>query len=85
VGEILDHAINLKRARPGDMVRVPYEVTVGAGLRENWQAAFYSHDRINTSTPFARGLGLQDQVSVYCISNSVLYYKLAFKRSPKIL
>jgi hypothetical protein len=26
------------------------------------QSAFYSHDRINTSTPFARALGLQDQV-----------------------
>ncbi|CAN0395433.1 unnamed protein product, partial [Ectocarpus sp. 8 AP-2014] len=30
-------------------------------LRDFWQAAFSTHDRINTSTPFARSLGLQDQ------------------------
>mgnify|MGYP001113887130 CR=1 FL=1 len=31
-------------------------------LRDFWQSAFYSHDRINTSTPFARKLGFQDQL-----------------------
>jgi hypothetical protein len=41
---------------------VPYELTVGEPFREAWHSAFYCHDRINTSTPFARKLGLQDQV-----------------------
>lgn len=36
-------------------------MTVSHSLRDFWQSAFYSHDRINTSTPFARSLGLQDQ------------------------
>ncbi|CAM9790128.1 unnamed protein product, partial [Hapterophycus canaliculatus] len=62
VGKVLEHAVNLKRSRPGDTIRIPYEVTVGYGLRDFWQAAFSTHDRINTSTPFARSLGLQDQV-----------------------
>ena len=41
---------------------MPYELTVCDSFREFWHAAFYCHDRINTSTPFARKLGLQDQV-----------------------
>ncbi|CAM9164474.1 unnamed protein product [Pylaiella littoralis] len=61
-GEVLEHAVNLKRSRPGDTIHIPYEFTVGYGLRDFWQAAFSTHDRINTSTPFARSLGLQDQV-----------------------
>jgi len=61
-GEILDHAVNLKEARPGDQIEVPYELTVADAFRESWHSAFYCHDRINTSTPFARKLGLQDQV-----------------------
>ncbi|CAM9952073.1 unnamed protein product, partial [Discosporangium mesarthrocarpum] len=60
--QVLEHAINLQRARPGDLIKIPYEVTVASGLRDFWQASFYSHDRITTSTPFARSLGLQDQV-----------------------
>ncbi len=45
----------------GETIDVPYEMTVSHSLRDFWQSAFYSHDRINTSTPFARSLGLQDQ------------------------
>ncbi len=61
-GAIVDHAVNLQSARPGDVIEVPYELTVGGEFREFWHSAFYCHDRINTSTPFARKLGLQDQV-----------------------
>eukprot|EP01038_Epipyxis_sp_PR26KG_P006266 gene6266-8630_t len=61
-GEIIDQAIDLKNIRPGETIDVPYEVTISHSLRDFWQSAFYSHDRINTSTPFARSLGLQDQV-----------------------
>ena len=43
------------------IANVPYELTISQAFRDFWQSAFYSHDRINTSTPFARSLGLQDQ------------------------
>lgn len=62
VGEVIDHAVPLINARPGDHVDVPYEVTVSPSMRDFWQSAFYTHDRINTSTVFARHLGLQDQI-----------------------
>lgn len=61
-GEIIDQSVDLRAARPGDVIDVPYEVTVNSSLRDFWQSAFYSYDRINTSTPFARSLGLPDQV-----------------------
>ena len=62
IGEVIDHAIDLTNVRPGEVIDVPYEVTVSHSFRDFWQSAFYSHDRINTSTPFSRALGLQDQV-----------------------
>ena len=62
VGEIIDQSIDLKTIRPGETILVPYELTINQAFRDFWQSAFYSHDRINTSTPFARELGLQDQV-----------------------
>lgn len=61
-GEIIDNAVDIKNVRPGERIEVPYEVTVSPSFRDFWQSAFYSHDRINTSTPFARSLALQDQV-----------------------
>jgi hypothetical protein len=62
IGEIIDNAIDLRNIRPGETIEVPYELTISNSMRDFWQSAFYSHDRINTSTPFARALGLQDQV-----------------------
>lgn len=61
VGEVVDNAVDLKSVRPGDTIDVPYEITLSHSFRDFWQSAFYSHDRINTSTPFSRTLGLQDQ------------------------
>jgi len=61
-GEILDYSINLRTSRPGTEIKVPYELTLTDALSEFWQASFYSQDRIHTSTPFARALGLQDRV-----------------------
>ena len=61
-GKVIDHAVDLTKIRPGETIDVPYEVTVSHSMRDFWQSAFYSHDRINTSTPFARSLNLQDQV-----------------------
>ena len=62
VGETIDIAIDMTKVRPGEVIDVPYEITISHSLRDFWQSAFYSHDRINTSTPFARELNLQDQV-----------------------
>jgi acyl dehydratase len=62
VGEIIDHVVDLKNARPGETIDLPYELTVASSMRDFWQSAFYSHDRINTSTPFARSLGFQSEV-----------------------
>lgn len=62
VGETIDNAIDMTKVRPGEVIDVPYEITISHSLRDFWQSAFYSHDRINTSTPFARELNLQDQV-----------------------
>ncbi len=64
-GEIIDAGVDLRTARPGSVIEVPYEISVGNSIRDFWQSAFYSHDRINTSTPFARKLGFQDQVLPY--------------------
>ena len=61
-GEILDHTIDLSKCRPGDIIEVPYELTINHSFRDMWHSAFYSHDRIQTSTPFARHLGLQDAI-----------------------
>ena len=61
VGSVVDNAVDLRKVRPGEVIEVPYEMTVASSFRDFWQSAFYSHDRINTSTPFARSMGLQDQ------------------------
>lgn len=61
VGSVIDNAVDLRKVRPGEVIDVPYEMTMASSFRDFWQSAFYSHDRINTSTPFARSLGLQDQ------------------------
>jgi len=66
-GEALDHSVDLEHARPGDVINVPYELTINSSFRDFWQSAFYSHDRINTSTPFARKLGFQDQVMPFSL------------------
>lgn len=62
VGEIIDHAVDLKNVRPGETIDLPYELTIASSMRDFWQSAFYSHDRINTSTPYARSLGFQSEV-----------------------
>ncbi len=61
-GEVLDYSINLRTSRPGTEIKIPYELTLTESLSEFWQSSFHSQDRINTSTPFARALGLQDRV-----------------------
>ena len=61
VGAVVDNAVDISKVRPGEVIDVPYELTISQAFRDFWQSAFYSHDRINTSTPFARSLGLQDQ------------------------
>ena len=61
-GEVLDLAADLRTFRPGDRLDIPYELTITDSLQDFWQSAFHSQDRINTSRPFCRRMGLQDRV-----------------------
>jgi len=61
-GEILDMAVNLRQSRPGDVIQIPYELTITESMQDFWHSAFHSQDRIHTSRPFARKMGLQDKV-----------------------
>lgn len=61
-GEVLDLAVDLRALRPGDKLDIPYELTVSESLHDFWQSAFHSQERIHTSRPFARQMGLQDKV-----------------------
>jgi hypothetical protein len=61
-GEVLDLSVNLQALRPGDILDIPYELTVSEAMQDFWQSAFHSQDRLQTSTPFARRLGFQDRV-----------------------
>eukprot|EP00569_Conticribra_weissflogii_P007126 CAMPEP_0171344752 /NCGR_PEP_ID=MMETSP0878-20121228/20059_1 /TAXON_ID=67004 /ORGANISM="Thalassiosira weissflogii, Strain CCMP1336" /LENGTH=447 /DNA_ID=CAMNT_0011848013 /DNA_START=258 /DNA_END=1601 /DNA_ORIENTATION=+ len=66
-GEVLDYSINLRTARPGTYIKIPYELTLTESLSDFWQSSFHSQDRIHTSTPFARALGLQDRVMPFSL------------------
>lgn len=61
-GEVLDFARDLRKIRPGDIIQVPYEVTITESVHDFWHSAFHSQDRITTSTPFSRKIGLQDRI-----------------------
>ena len=61
-GNKFDYSVDLTLARPGDAIDSPYEITVNSSFRDFWQSACYSYDRICTSTPFTRSIGLRDQV-----------------------
>jgi len=61
-GEVMEHAVDLRSVRPGDKISIPYELTITESMQEFWHSAFHSQDRISTSRPFARKIGLQDRV-----------------------
>ncbi|KAL3792765.1 hypothetical protein ACHAWO_002370 [Cyclotella atomus] len=65
--EVLDYSINLRNSRPGTEIKVPYELTLTESLSDFWQSSFHSQDRVHTSTPFARALGLQDRVMPFSL------------------
>ncbi|KAG7370160.1 hypothetical protein IV203_027906 [Nitzschia inconspicua] len=67
-GEVLDLAADLRNFRPGDRLDIPYELTVSESMQEFWQSAFHSQDRINTSRPFCRRMGLQDRVLPFSLA-----------------
>ena len=67
-GSTVDHAVDLMSLRPGDRLDIPYELTVSETLQEFWHAAFYSQDRIHTSRPFCRNMGLQDRVLPFSLA-----------------
>jgi acyl dehydratase len=67
-GIVLDHAVDLRSARPGDRLDIPYELTVSETLQDFWAAAFFDNSRITTSTPFARRIGLQDRALPFSLA-----------------
>jgi len=67
IHQVLDHSINLRTSRPGTEIKVPYELTLTESLHDFWQSSFHSQDRVHTSTPFARALGLQDRVMPFSL------------------
>lgn len=67
-GEVLDLAADLRTFRPGDKLDIPYEMTVSESMQDFWQSAFHSQDRINTSRPFCRKMGLQDRVMPFTLA-----------------
>jgi hypothetical protein len=58
----IDLAVNLQDLRPGDTLEIPYELTVTDSFADLWHSAFFSNDRLQTSTPFSRKLGFQDRL-----------------------
>ena len=61
-GSALDLAADVRTLRPGDKLEIPYELTVSESMQDFWQSAFHAQDRIHTSRPFCRKMGLQDRV-----------------------
>ena len=61
--QVLDYAIDLRtQSRPGKEIASQYEITLTEAMHDFWQASFHTQERIHSSTPFARALGLQDRV-----------------------
>ena len=58
----LDLSVDLRQSCPGDVIDVPYELTISEGMLDFWHGAFHDQNRISTSTPFARKIGLQDRM-----------------------
>jgi len=67
-GQVLDHSIDMKRVRPGDRVDIPYQITVSETMQDFWFAAFFDQNRIHTSRPFCRKMGLQDRVLPFSLA-----------------
>jgi acyl dehydratase len=67
-GFVLDHAVDLRNVRPGDRVDIPYELTISETMQDFWFAAFFDQNRIHTSRPFCRKMGLQDRVLPFSLA-----------------
>jgi len=53
------HFLEYPFPRPAQRIDVPYEVTISSAMRDSWQSAFFTHDRMFTSTPFARVMQIE--------------------------
>jgi len=67
-GEVLNLAADLRTFSPGDRLEIPYELTITESMFDFWQSAFHSQDRIHTSRPFCRKMGLQDRVLPFSLA-----------------
>jgi hypothetical protein len=67
-GTILDHSIDLRSVRPGDKLDIPYQITVSDTMQDFWFSSFFDQNRIHTSRPFCRQMGLQDRVVPFSLA-----------------
>ena len=67
-GTVLDHSVDLLKVRPGDKLDIPYQITITETHQDLWHSAFFDNNRIHTSTPFCRQMGLQDRVVPFTLS-----------------
>ena len=67
-GKVLDFSLNLRTVRPGDKVNIPYQITLTESMQEFWFSSFFDQNRIHTSRPFCRKMGLQDRVLPFSLA-----------------
>jgi len=66
-GVLKDTRLDLGKVRVGQMLEIPYEMTVDSGWRDQWQAQFYQQDRLYTSHSFARTVGFDQTPMPNCL------------------
>jgi len=67
-GKVLeDSRLDLAKVRVGQMLEIPYEMTVDAGWRDQWQSQFYQQDRLYTSQSFAKTVGFEQTPMPNCL------------------
>lgn len=54
--------MDFSKARIGQAIDAPYELTIDNGWVAMWQSCFFQHDRIFTSDPFAQNIGLEEKL-----------------------
>jgi len=67
-GKVLSNTkLDLGSVYAGQKLKIPYEVTVDSGWRDQWQAQFYQQDRLYTSHSFAQAFGFEQAPLPNCL------------------
>ncbi len=56
-GQSYAQSLDLRNASVGQVLEVPYEITINEADRTAFHGTFYEYDRIYTSAPFAKSVG----------------------------